>query len=378
MKSSTGILTIDLSAIQSNWRCINSQLTGKTSASAVIKANAYGLGAAYVGPALYQAGCREFFVATLEEALAARQYLKPDAVVYVLGGVRPGAEPLFLENDLSPVLFTLEDTRRWLACTQKLDAPPACAIKINTGMTRLGLDLQEWLSLLASEEELRSLRPVLIMSHLACADEPEHPLNYKQLALFQALADATRSLLPDTRFSLANSSGVFLGSQWHFDLVRPGAALYGVNPQPLKPSPLKPVVQLALPVLQVRELSENADVGYGATAQAFPLTRLAVVAGGYADGLHRTIGRQGFGILDNHRVPVVGRISMDTTIFDISAADIKGEHRMIQVLNDELTVDSWTALTGALGYDILTSLGYRYRRCYLKDGVSIEQESLYE
>lgn len=378
MKSSTGILTIDLSAIQSNWRCINNQLSGKTSAAAVIKANAYGLGAAYVGPALYQAGCREFFVATLEEALAARQYLKPEAVVYVLGGVRSGAESLFLQNGLSPVLFTLEDIRRWLACTQKLDAPPACAIKINTGMTRLGLDILEWLSLLASEKELQSLHPALIMSHLACADEPEHPFNHKQLAHFQALADASRSLLPNTRFSLANSSGIFLGSQWHFDLVRPGAALYGVNPQPSKPSPLKPVVRLALPVLQERELSENADIGYGATAQASPSTRLAVVAGGYADGLHRIIGRQGFGMVDNHRVPVVGRISMDTTIFDVSALGMKRDPSMIQVLNDELTVDSWTVLTGALGYDILTSLGYRYRRLYLKDGVSIEQESFYE
>ncbi len=377
MKSSTGILTIDLSAIEANWRTINNQLSGETSAAAVIKANAYGLGAAHVGPTLYQAGCREFFVATLEEAMAARQYLKPDARVYVLGGVRPGAELLFLRNHLSPVLFSLEDIRRWLAYTQEWDSSPPCAIKINTGMNRLGLDIQEWSALLASGEELQSLRPALIMSHLACADEPEHPLNNHQLAQFQALVNVSRQLLPEARFSLANSSGIYLGPAWHFDLVRPGAALYGVNPQPLEPSPVKPVVRLALPILQIRQLSEDASIGYGATVTVSPPARLAVVAGGYADGLHRTIGRQGFGMIGHHHVPVVGRISMDTTIFDVSTASADKDS-VIHVLNNELTVDSWTALTGALGYDILTSLGSRYQRCYVKNGTTVEQGALYE
>lgn len=373
MKSSTGILTIDLSAILANWRCINNQLGGHASAAAVIKANAYGLGAEKVGPMLYGAGCREFFVATFEEALAARAYLEPDARIYVLGGVRPGAERMFVQHALSPVLHTAEDIRRWLVIVKETTLPPPCAVKINTGMTRLGLEVQEWLAFLAAADDLRLLSPALVMSHLACAEEPDHPLNHQQLHQFQTVVAATRPLLPAARFSLANSSGVYLGDAWHFDLVRPGAALYGINPQPSKPSPLKPVVHLALPVLQVRELTSNVSIGYGASAQASAPTRLAVAAGGYADGLHRTIGRAGFGMVDQHRVPVVGRISMDATIFDVSAANLEGEDKMIEVLNNELTVDGWTERTGALGYDILTSLGYRYQRRYVKDGVLVEQ-----
>ena len=373
MKSSTGILTIDLSAILANWRCINNQLGGHASAAAVIKANAYGLGAEQVGPMLYGAGCREFFVATFEEALAAREYLEPDARIYVLGGVRPGAERMFVQHALSPVLHTVEDIRRWLAIVKETTLPPPCAVKINTGMTRLGLEVQEWLAFLAAADDLQALSPALVMSHLACAEEPDHPLNHQQLHQFQTVVAATRPLLPAARFSLANSSGVYLGDAWHFDLVRPGAALYGINPQPSKPSPLKPVVHLALPVLQVRELTSNVSIGYGASAQASAPTRLAVAAGGYADGLHRTIGRAGFGMVDQHRVPVVGRISMDATIFDVSAANLEDEDKMIEVLNNELTVDGWTERTGALGYDILTSLGYRYQRRYVKDGVLVEQ-----
>lgn len=373
MKSSTGILTIDLSAILANWRCINNQLGGHASAAAVIKANAYGLGAEKVGPMLYGAGCREFFVATFEEALATREYLEPDARIYVLGGVRRGAERMFVQHALSPVLHTVEDIRRWLAIVKETTLPPPCAVKINTGMTRLGLEVQEWLAFLTAADDLQALSPALVMSHLACAEEPDHPLNHQQLHQFQAVVAATRPLLPAARFSLANSSGVYLGDAWHFDLVRPGAALYGINPQPSKPSPLKPVVHLALPVLQVRELTSNVSIGYGASAQASAPTRLAVAAGGYADGLHRTIGRAGFGMLDQHRVPVVGRISMDATIFDVSAANLEDEDKMIEVLNNELTVDGWTERTGALGYDILTSLGYRYQRRYVKDGVLVEQ-----
>lgn len=373
MKSSTGILTIDLSAILANWCCINNQLGGHASAAAVIKANAYGLGAEQVGPMLYGAGCREFFVATFEEALAAREYLEPDARIYVLGGVRPGAERMFVQHALSPVLHTAEDIRRWVAIVKETTLPPPCAVKINTGMTRLGLEVQEWLAFLTAADDLQALSPALVMSHLACAEEPDHPLNHQQLHQFQTVVAATRPLLPAARFSLANSSGVYLGDAWHFDLVRPGAALYGINPQPSKPSPLKPVVHLALPVLQVRELRSNVSIGYGASAQASAPTRLAVAAGGYADGLHRTIGRAGFGMIDQHRVPVVGRISMDATIFDVSAANLEDEDKMIVVLNNELTVDGWTERTGALGYDILTSLGYRYQRRYVKDGVLVEQ-----
>lgn len=375
MKSATGILTVNLSAILANWRCVTSQLSKGSSAAAVIKANAYGLGAAQVGPVLYRAGCREFFVATLDEAVAARKYLKADAVIYVLGGLRVGTESLFLQHKISPVLHSTQDIRRWLAHVADIESPPECAVKINTGMTRLGLDVQEWTALVTARSELQQLSPALVMSHLACADEPGHALNREQLQQFQAVVATSRSLLPQARYSLANSSGIYLGKEWHFDLVRPGAALYGINPRPQEPSPLKPVVHLALPILQVRQLTGPVSIGYGATVNASAPTRLAVAAGGYADGLHRTIGGAGFGVIGRHQVPVIGRISMDATIFDVSAAGIAAdEAKVIEVLNDELTVDSWAARTGALGYEVLTSLGYRYQRRYVKDGVLVESE----
>lgn len=375
MKSATGILTVNLSAILANWRCVTSQLSKGSSAAAVIKANAYGLGAAQVGPVLYRAGCREFFVATIDEAVAARKYLHADAVIYVLGGLRVGTESLFLQHKISPVLHSTQDIRRWLAHVADIESPPECAVKINTGMTRLGLDVQEWTALVTARSELQQLSPALVMSHLACADEPGHALNREQLQQFQAVVATSRSLLPQARYSLANSSGIYLGKEWHFDLVRPGAALYGINPRPQEPSPLKPVVHLALPILQVRQLTGPVSIGYGATVKASAPTRLAVAAGGYADGLHRTIGGTGFGVIGRHQVPVIGRISMDATIFDVSAAGIAAdEAKVIEVLNDELTVDSWAARTGALGYEVLTSLGYRYQRRYVKDGVLVESE----
>jgi alanine racemase len=206
------------------------------------------------------------------------------------------------------------------------------------------------------------------MSHLACADEPWHPLNARQLRAFERAAIAIKQVFPAVRLSLANSSGIFLGGEWHFDLVRPGASLYGVNPQPEQTNPMRQVIHLQLPVLQLRSLSESTAIGYGATQTLSPPDCMAVVAGGYADGLHRTIGRQGEGMIDGVPVPVVGRISMDTTAFNLSELpqspdSIEGLY--IDVVNSQLTVDLLARRTGALGYEVLTSLGGRYRRQYL-------------
>lgn len=367
MNPSTGVLTIDLAAVQENWRRVNAQLKGVTTAAAVIKANAYGLGASQIGPALFAVGCREFFVATLEEALAARRYLPEEAIIYVLGGARPGAEEIFIQHSLRPVLFTLDDVKRWQEASALQVAACSCAIKVDTGMTRLGLDVQEFLSLCRAPKGLAGLSVALVMSHLACADEPDHPLNSDQLERFQKLSTEVKKILPAARFSLANSSGVFLGSEWHFDLVRPGASLYGINPQPSSSSPVVPVIKLELPVLQLRVLENRVSIGYGATEFLEPPARVLAVAGGYADGLHRTIGRNGVGELTGRLLPVIGRISMDTTLFDasaISAEDITRE-TMLEVCNGRLTVDYLSRHTGALGYEVLTSLGDRYQRRYL-------------
>lgn len=366
--TSTGILTVDLGAVQANWRLVSAQLNGGATASAVIKANAYGLGAAQVGPALYGVGCREFFVATLEEALAARSYLPADAEIYVLGGARPGAENTFLAQRLTPVLSTLPATRRWQSACAVAGKGAPSAIKIDTGMTRLGLSRTEWQQLKAEPKTLLGCNPVLFMSHLACADEFGHPANLSQLREFQGYCSEAKKLFPAIRCSLANSSGVFLGSGWHFDQVRPGASLYGVNPRPEAANPMKPVVQLDLPVLQLRKLARAAGIGYGHSIRAAAGAQLAVVAGGYADGLNRTIGRQqALGYFRGRLVSVVGRISMDTTIFDLGELPVPEDEagQYIRVLGDDLTVDLMQERTGALGYEVLTSLGPRYQRRYL-------------
>jgi alanine racemase len=371
MKSSTGVLTVNLAAIQENWRRVNSLLGAPTTAAAVIKANAYGLGAHEVGPALYAAGCREFFVATFEEALAARSYLPDAAIIYVLGGAPAGREDNFIQSELIPVLFDLPSIERWRqACANQKSLRP-CALKIDTGMTRLGLDIAEFQDLCNSPDGFSNLQISLVMSHLACADEAQHPQNLIQRREFESIVERAKKILPTTRFSLANSSGVFLGRQWHFDLVRTGAALYGINPLPGTSSPVQPVVNLSIPVLQVRTLKQSALIGYGATVQLASPSKLVVAAGGYADGLHRTLGPKGVAQLGGALLPVVGRISMDTTIFDATGLEVSpfSDDAMIEVCNDQLTVDALAERSQALGYEILTSLGSRYKRRYLPGSV---------
>ncbi|TQV67347.1 alanine racemase [Exilibacterium tricleocarpae] len=362
-----GILTIDLASIQRNWHAMCRQLKPGTECGAVIKASAYGLGSERVAPSLYAAGCRSFFVATVDEGVSARAYLPRNATLYVLAGVGRGREADCLSRGLVPVLFTVEQLQRW----RELAGSAPCAIKVDTGMTRLGLDLGVFERLCDERQLLLDCNPILFMSHLACADEPEHPLNSHQLQRFQWALEKMRTLCPEIRLSLANSSGICLGEDWQFDLVRPGAALYGVNPQPGASSIVEPVVELRLPIIQVRDVPRaGVSVGYSATYTLERPARLAVALGGYADGIHRIVGSDGFGILAGRRVPVVGRISMDSTIFDITEVPVEqlppagGGH--IQVLGPSLDVDEVSARVGALGYETLTSLGDRYHRRYVE------------
>ena len=363
-----GILTIDLASIQRNWRTMRDQLKPGAECGAVIKASAYGLGSERVAPSLYAAGCRSFFVATVDEGMCARACLPRDAVIYVLAGIGPGREGECISHSLVPVLFTEEQLQRW----RRVGGSAPCALKVDTGMTRLGLDLDVFERLCAEQQLLLDCNPVLFMSHLACADEPDHPLNRNQLQQFQVALERVRHLFPNIRLSLANSSAICLGRDWQFDLVRPGAALYGVNPQPGVPSPVAPVVDLRLPIIQVRDVPRaGVSVGYAATYTTAGPARLAVALGGYADGIHRIVGNGGFGLLAGRRVPVVGRISMDSTIFDITAvpeAQLPAPGSgYIQVLGPSLDVDEASARVGALGYEILTSLGDRYHRRYIEE-----------
>jgi alanine racemase len=360
------VLTIDLNAIQKNWL----KLDALTSAAiaGVIKANAYGLGAEEVGKALYAAGCREFFLATFDEAVAARSYLPAGVLIYVLGGLRNIDLTQLHERNLIPVLYSNYDIDKWLIFKKATAANLVAALKINTGMTRFGLDERDFFSLCDKPDRLQAINPALLISHLSCADETDHSQNRNQLQRFAKALEKIRIILPSIRASLANSSGIFLGKEWHFDLVRPGAALYGINPTRLEHNPMCPVLKLALPVVQVRTLDIIESIGYGATANLSAGARIAVVAGGYADGVHRSLGFQPEGLLLGYRVKAVGRISMDSMIFDITNVPVSEDDLMrasVEVIGDLFSLDTLMAKTHSLGYEVLTSLGSRYPRSYL-------------
>jgi alanine racemase len=370
MISSTGILTIDLTAIQSNWLYVSARLREGAECAAAVKANAYGVGAVEVTKALYDIGCRYFYVVTLHEAVELRNALPRDAVLYVLGGVPDEMDDVFFDLNLIPVLYSRLAVDQWLYfCALRKQAFP-CVLKLNTGMTRLGLDASVLDQLLSAPANIAYLNPVLVMSHLACADEPAHPLNNEQLERFSSAVTKIKTLFPKIKTSLANSAGTFLGDAYHFDMVRIGAALYGINPQMGTPNPLTSVIHLRLPVLQIRTTERAESVGYGAIASVAAGARLAVVAGGYSDGVHRSLGLAPKGQIDGVELNVVGRISMDSCVFDITG--IEGEPSYIDVINNELSLDYLMSANKTLGYEVLTSLGDRYQRRYIVTGADNE------
>nr|WP_010130256.1 alanine racemase [Microbulbifer agarilyticus] len=388
-----GLLRIDLGAVASNYRALRARLADRSRCGAVVKADAYGLGIEQVAPALYRAGCREFFVATLAEGRQLRSVLEPvvaksfaeacaeeladpdaarEAVrIYLLTGLRRGCEAECAAEGLIPVLVSIEQMRRWCQATADANGVAApCALKVDTGMTRLGMTTVEFHQLLQDKPLLAGANVQLFLSHLACADEAAHPQNRQQLNLFKDLLAKLRSLQPQVRASFANSSGIYLGEEYHFDLVRPGSALYGINPTPAATNPMSAVVNLRLPVLQQREIFADCAVGYGATQTVAAGSWLAVVRGGYADGILRAQSGRGRGcaIVDDRRieVPMIGRVSMDTSVFDISTLTAAQRARLeiIEVLNESLTVDQMGVAADTIGYEILTALGRRYFRVY--------------
>lgn len=348
-------LDVDLTAIAANYRWF-AQRAGSAACAACVKADAYGLGLAPVARTLWQAGCREFFVASVGEGTALRALL-PDALIYVLNGYLPAELPALRAARLLPVL---NDPTQVAAFEADFPAGTPAALQIDSGMTRLGLDAGD-LPMLGP----RWRRPgtiALLLSHLACAEQPDHPLNGQQLERFTAAWQA----LGRPRASLANSSGVLLGSDWHFDLVRPGAGLYGLNPQPDRPNPLRPVVRLHAPVLQVREVREDTSVGYGASYRMRAPGRIATVACGYADGYPRAASSRSLALVDGRRVPLIGRLSMDLLMLDVSALP-PGTPRPgdeVELLGTDYDVDALAAAAGTIGYELLTHLGRLCRRRY--------------
>ncbi|HVC57028.1 MAG TPA: alanine racemase [Stellaceae bacterium] len=348
------ILEIDLAGIVANWRLL-AELAAPAQCAAVVKANGYGLGAAPVACALAAAGCRMFFVATLDEAIALRQALGARPEIAVLNGIFSGTAGEFVRHQLTPVLNDPGQIMEWRSAGSRHPA----IVQLDTGLARLGLAAAEFAALVERPP------PVLwraVMSHLACSDCPGHPHNETQRARFAAAA----SRLPGVKASLAASSGIFLGAPYHFDLVRPGAALYGVNPQPGRTNPLRQVVRLCGRIVQVRQIDRGEPVGYGAAHVMEAPGRIATVAVGYADGWLRSLGHRGCGHLAGTRVPLIGRVSMDLVTFDVSAAAPAAAHAgaMIELLGAQYGVDDAAADGGTIGYEILTALGARYHRVY--------------
>ncbi len=360
------ILTIDLAAVQANFRALAKRAAG--ACAAVVKADAYGLGAAHVAPALARAGAGTFFTALLDEAIAVRHCLarvRPTPAIYVLNGLADGTAADFLGHDVYPVLNSLGEINAWAESARATGRTLPAAIHIDTGMNRLGLPAPEADVLATEPDRLIGIDVRLVMSHLACADEPDHPLNSEQLTAFTA----ARTRLPTAPASLANSSGIFLGVPYHFDLVRPGAALYGVNPTPGRTNPMRQVIRLQGKILQVREIDAPLTVGYGATHRAAGPTRVATVAVGYADGFLRSLSDHGSARIGGQQVSLIGRVSMDLSTFDVTRVPREAAHpgALIDLIGADLGIDDVADAAGTIGYEILTALGHRYHRVYSGD-----------
>ena len=310
------LLTIDLGAIAANWRGLRDAgrvASRHVDCAAVVKADAYGTGATVVGPRLVAEGCRQFFVAHIEEGIALRAVV-PDLPICVLNGLLPGTEEDFVAHGLTPALNHLGQLNAWRAAAQRFNRPLDAVIHIDTGLNRLGFEAEEAQVLINERGRLRGLRLALIMSHLVVSEEPDNPINGEQLSRFRTFVKA----MPGAPMSFANSSGIFLGPDYHFDLLRPGAALYGINPLPGRDNPMLPVVTLVSRILQVRRIDAFQTVGYGAAWRAARPSRIATIALGYADGYFRTLINRTHVHLAGHRVPVIGRISMDLVTIDVT------------------------------------------------------------
>jgi alanine racemase len=356
----SAVLEIDVAGIAENWRFL-ARRVAPAGCAAVVKADGYGLGASVVAGALAAAGCRRFFVATLDEALGLRRTLAEPGEIAVLNGPVPGSADEFVEARLVPVLNDPGQIAEWQRAAKRRGPLPAM-LHLDTGMARLGLTEREFDHV--TDEPCRSgvIRWRAVLSHLACADEPNHPLNRDQHARFLA----SRRRLGGVAASLAASSGIFLGGDYHFDFVRPGAALYGVNPQPGLPNPMRQIVHLNARILQIRDVDAGQPVGYGATHVMTSAGRLATVAVGYADGWLRSLSQRGSGRIGGVRVPLLGRVSMDLAVFDVSAVDpsIAQPGGFVELLGDDYGVDAAAADAGTIGYEVLTALGRRYHRIY--------------
>lgn len=356
-------LTVSLPAIVANWLTLKNQFSGQECA-AVVKADAYGLGALPVARALEAAGCHTFFVATLEEAIELRASL-PDVRILVFHGVLAGEEFAFASHRLIPVLNSAAQIARWKPVAAE-HVHAVSALHIDTAMGRLGLQPDEFAKLMKKDAGLLSdCRVSLIMSHFACAPEVTHALNAKQLKLF----NEALKLAPGIPASLCNSGGIYLGKENHFHLARPGCSLYGIAPQSTGENPMQHVATWNAPILMTRVLDADQSIGYGATATAKKGARIATVASGYADGYLRHLSNTGVGYVGEHKVPLMGRVTMDMLCFDVSAVPesliADGAHITLLGNKPGIRVDDVATAAGTIGYEVLTRIGPRVKREYV-------------
>ncbi len=358
-----GVLTIDLAALRHNYSAIARHIA-PTRAAAVVKADAYGLGASRVAPAFYDAGCRDFFVAHLGEAIALKPFLQPDATLYVLNGLQPGTEAACARDGILPVLNSLEQIENWGALAAKQGRKLPALLQLDTGMSRLGLSASEFERLLENFALLDNIDIKFVISHLASGDEPENAANARQLANMTALLVR----LPKLPVAFANSGGSFLDKSYHFDLARPGVALYGVGPE----NEIVPVLTLSARVIQVRDIDKGAAVGYGGTYVAEGPMRVATIAVGYADGWFRSLSNKGSAFFGDTRLPIIGRVSMDSITLDVSALP-EGTLKLgslVELIGPHQRLEDVARDCDTIPYEILTALGNRYARVYVESGAS--------
>lgn len=359
-----GILTIDLGAIEANWKKLRGMAI-PTECAAVVKADAYGCGIEPVTALLYHAGCTTFFVADLSEGKRVRR-IAPEAVVYILGGLPPATAEAFAEHSLRPVIGSSAELAEWDSFVSASNWRGGFALHVDTGMNRLGISIEE-ATALAPRIKSENHGIMLLMSHFVASEIHEHPRNNEQMLAFREI----RSLYRGVPASISNSSGIFLGSSAHLDLVRPGVALYGVNPTPGKPNPMRPVVHLQARIILTREVAFGDTVGYDANWTARRPSRIAIIAVGYADGYFRMASgtdqkQGGIVIVAGRRCPIVGRISMDLMAIDVTdlpgSAVRRGEY--VTLIGEGFDVDALAEQFDTNGYEVLTSLGRRYARIY--------------
>ncbi|MBY2918509.1 alanine racemase [Rhizobium leguminosarum] len=361
IEGASGYLTVNLSALVRNYAKL-STLVAPAQAAAVVKADAYGLGAQRVCSTLYESGCRHFFVAQFDEAVELRPALAADAKVFVLNGLQPGNEEACADRDIIPVVNSLEQWRRWSATAKRRKCNLQAGLQFDTGMSRLGVPPEERSTLATELGGQARVEILFIMSHLASADEFDVDQNNDQLVEMKLISKE----FPCLDICFANSGGIFLGKDYHGQLARAGIALYGGSPSKSKPNPMEPVVALDVAVVQTRTVPAGAKVGYSGTHIAERETRLATIAAGYADGLPRSLSGRGAVYYEGRRLPIVGRVSMDSITIDITALPegALSLGSLVEVLGPHQALEDLARDAGTISYEILTGLGNRYHRQY--------------